>query len=493
MPKNKFFDFFKKKEEKSLIKKFSSNPQFFEIDPSTFRSNNHEASFFRKTSLIDFIGFYLNISTVFSAVERKAREIQSIVPKVFDTKNSEFLDDHPILDLLNKPNPIDTRQTFIGNLQRFFDVTGNAFYTATGRLNNPPLELFVHNPTQVNILPVNHQNTFFSKEIRLIHHQHVETFHNLDPRKEIGKINRLGEMRMVNPEMTKEIFHYRTFNPLSSLGSFGDEDFGISKLNAIKAELEQYILLNLQNKNILKRGSIPPIWLLPANLPSEDKIILNWKKEIQAYLSGEGAALVMEGLTKEEIFESTQKLLDMNFGDLKKNITEIVYRHYDIPLALVLPEQMTLANMEAATLNLYDNAILPDTKMLFQKLTKDLMPRFENSEGLELRFSTTDIPALRIRAISEIERLSKAFILTPNELRKELGLGPVEDGDNILIPQNLIPMLRDIFTGDSLSKPLPRSKKIKLLELLKTQSMSNGKPLISEDEANKLAEEYYEM
>ena len=87
----------------------------------------------------------------------------------------------------------------------------------------------------------------------------------------------------------------------------------------------------------------------------------------------------------------------MDFGELKKSTTETIFNAAKVPLPMISPDNMTLANMDAAKYNFYDNCILPLVKRVNSFLTKSVLSRYPNSENLEFTYDESDIEALEFR------------------------------------------------------------------------------------------------
>jgi len=122
-----FTRLFKPKEKKnSSVNVFSPNQTYY------YATGN---SVFPSTA----IKYYNCISAISTGIDLIAEEIENINPVIFDKLEKKIIDDDPILDLLNFPNSDVTRSEFLGQIARYFGITGNVFIGATGNINKPPL------------------------------------------------------------------------------------------------------------------------------------------------------------------------------------------------------------------------------------------------------------------------------------------------------------------------------------------------------------------
>lgn len=428
------------------------------------------------TFISESIQHYLEASPVFSAIDLIASEFSTLKVKVWDSSERDFVEDHPSLALLKMPNPMDSEKSFLYALATYFLVTGNSFLVATGNIAQPPLEISNSNPRQITIQG---DTTGIPQTIQVItgmgqiQFQKTLVFEVLGA----GAVDQFGSIRFYN-DKKREIWHSRQFNPLSD--GFQRNFFGLSKLTPLFYEIQQFLQASIHNWSLLKRGARPSgAMVAEGNLtqPQFDKL----QEEINNELSGSentGRPLVLDGGVKWEEMSVSNK--DMDFFALKQNVTNAIFNVYKIPLPLINADQMTLSNMETSKLNLYDNAVIPLANFLLSELTRFIMPRYPNSETFEFTFDQGDISALQSRKVDNVLNLSKAGIMTTNELRAILGKESLEGGDDVLLPANLLPLLRDAFTEDNPETPRPRTAKKQCRELLQQQKDEQGNPYSKE-------------
>lgn len=428
--------------------------------------------------------FYQQVSAVKNAIDIIVDEFCSIVPRVWDTKTKEWVDNHPITELLKQPNAFENGSTVLRSYVINYLVTGNSFLVQTGELTKPPMEIYNKSPMDVIIhrandgYPLNYQLSNINGSI-VFDRVNTSTIS-----REVS--DRLGEFRFIDSTMAREISQVKTFNP--SINSNSGMFFGLSPLSAIFYEIKQFIESNVHNWSLLKRGGRPS-----GALSVEDELTDDQFQRLQAEINNaiagsenSGRPLLLEkGMQWIELAVNNK---DMDFEGLKKILIQAIYNQYKVPLPLILPDTMTLANYDSAKISLYDNAVLPLTKYLYATLTQFVLKRYPDSEDLILAYDPHDIPALEMKRITSVKEMAQIGVLTTNELRTKLGYEMIEGGDEILAPANLLPSMRDQVTDDNLVKPRPKTPRKSFMDLV-SQNMDKTDKNVSFDELNTIIKE----
>lgn len=425
----------------------------------------------RKTlSVKETVFYYVTVSAVYKAINLLSKEFSSIMPLLQDKSDKKFINDNPVNQLLSKPNADITRFELFQELSAYYLIAGNTYIMATGNVNKPPLELFAIRPQNVQIDSQSRDN--FVKEYKVTLRSGEKVVFK---RKE--KTN--GLLRYINAE-GRELWHMRMFNPS------GDKFKGLSPLEPIFSEVEQLRKSNTHNLSTLVRGA-----RLSGVLSSEAPLSETQRKQLDAQLkelvSGSenaGRILVSDG-TKSTFKEMSQTNKDMDFANLKKDITSVVYNNYDIPLPLISMDAMTYSNYAIALLALYDNAVLPLTNRLYEELSRLLLPRFNmDLSKFRVFYNTIDISALEPRRIEKAKAYRETNATTTNEIRNIFGLPDIEGGNIIYQPANVVPM----GTNPLLIKQ-PQPTKAKFAMIMRNILNSDGSRRFSDEEIIEMAED----
>ena len=472
----------------NFFKKSAPKIQGLTLDQlATIDTGFRDSVFWTPNTIRQSLLIYSKISPAYDAIDRIATEFTTIKPMVFDTKKNEFVSEHPILELFKNPNPFNSRQSFFYDLSTFFLATGNSFYAGTGPVMEPPLEIDIIRPEIISISSSDSQKV---KSYRVDDFDLSHMFNLTSVADEFGLRDamRLGRFRYYEKDAL-EFFHIKNFNPLPGIGF--NRHFGMSKLTPLFFENEQFEHLSTHNLSLLRRGAtIGGILAIEGALSEDQREALTQQlNNLHTGSENTGRTMVTEGGAKWIDNVKTNK--DMDFMNLKKSNVTSIYNAYRVPLPLVLAETMTLANMDAARLALFENAVLPLTKILYSELTRGLLRRYPDSQNLILSFDPFDIPALEAGRVDTVNEISKAGVMTINELRTLLGKEGVENGDEIFLPANLIPSLRDLFTGDNLSKPRPGSSRVKVIDILKNMTLEDGGRYYSDKDIKLITDTVY--
>lgn len=369
--------------------------------------------------------YYRKVSPIFDAVDRLTDEMASIRPVIYDKKKEEYITDHPLLDLLNRPNAFQSGDLFIKEMATYFLVTGNTYIEATGAVNRPALELFTDHPSNITITA--DQNDGYPDKYSVTTKIHNENF----KREEFGT-----SYRYLNDFDTREILHIKTVNPTNSM----DYLYGMSRLTPIYYEIEQYMNASVHNLALLKNGATPSGVLSTEQNLNDDqyqRLLLEMNKFFQG-AENAGRPMVAEGGLKYSSISHNNK--DMDFLNLKKDVRDMLYSNLRIPLAYISRDQMTMSNMDAAKYIFYDNAVLPFYKRLMNDLGDKLMPRYGlDPDQFDVTYEESSIPTLVMRHFEETKELNSMSVLSKNEIRTRLGYDEKEGLDDVLQPANLIP------------------------------------------------------
>lgn len=376
------------------------------------------------------ISLYKKCMPLFNAISLRAETVAQIPIRVWDTSKKEFLEDHPALELLKNPNADVSQTEFMEQLASYYDITGETFLAATGRLENPPLELSVLAPPLITF-GTGTRFSFLNVPDRMWFNNQVngQTTFKADELKTLG-------LRFINQEKDRELWHIRSFNPDRSSTNFR----GMSRAKPLWFEIQQYISGNTTNLSMLKRGTrLSMAWV---NNKGEELTETQWsrlREQAEKYAgdANAGGTPILDGMDVKNIQQTNR---DMEFKESQEAMLARISTTYRIPLALLLSQSMTLNNLETSMLQLFDGATLPLAKRLFEELTRFVLRRYPDSENLEFRFNENDIPALRLRMIETAKSMSEINVNTINEIRAVIGGVDIAGGDVVLRPATLIPV-----------------------------------------------------
>lgn len=379
------------------------------------------------------MGFYRKTASVATAVDMIAGAFEQMIP-VLKTKDGDFINEHPVLDLLQKPNGFESWRDFAGNISRYYLITHDGYITAVGNVNHPPIELWIVNPA--NVSTVEAQDRYPASFIvtqGMTNGTYV--------RQEIKRVFRFFSNNL------NELYHIMGFS------SRNNEIEGDSPLQAASLEARQLIAGRTHNLQLLKNGSRLSLLVVFKELGGNDDEAKESMQRIKEQLTGPenaGSVAMVNNADISDVKEMGMTNKDMDYAKLDDLASLAVYMRYKIPLPLVTIKASTFNNLRTGIELLYDGAVLPHADKIFGGLSKFLLPRFKlDPAKVQITYNRESIQALKQRQLDELKQRKDIGIENDNELRELLvGREPYKGGDTFYKAANLVPVGEEIFTEE---------------------------------------------
>ena len=306
------------------------------------------------------------------------------------------LTDHPLLDLLARPNPAQDGASLMESWYAFLQVAGNAYMEAVSA-GNTVRELYVLRPDRVKLVPgpggwpEAYDYTVAGRTVRFV------------------------QDRDARPILHGKLFHAT------------DDHYGMSPLEAAAIAIDIHNAAGAWNKALLDNAARPSGALVykgpegAANLTDDQFGRL--KRELEENYQGTanvGRPLLLEGgLDWKEMGFSPR---EMDFINAKHVAAREIALAFGVPpMLLGIPGDNTYANYKEANLAFWRQTILPLIGRTAAMLSAWLGPRF--GEGLKLWYDADEIPALTAEREALWARLTAATFLTDEEKREAAGYG----------------------------------------------------------------------
>lgn len=323
------------------------------------------------------------------------------IPWLFYNEGGEELDEHPLLDLLAHPNPVQHGAALLESVFINLLTSGNAYVEAVRpRDGAKPTELYVLRPDRMKVIPGPGglpQGYEYSVG---------------------GKVTRWPADPLTG---ASAILHIKNFHPL-------DDWYGLAPLEAAMASIDQHNAAGAWNQALLSHGARPSGALVyapkdgPATLT--DQQVSRLRDEMNQHYQGKGNAgrpMILEGgLSWQEMSLSPTEMDWLSGRDAAAR---------DIALAFGVPVQLigiqgaqTYANMKEARLALYEETVLPLLARVLEAFDHWLVPQF-GDEGY-LDYDRDEISVLTSQRDVLWDKLAGADFLTEDEKRAALGYGP---------------------------------------------------------------------
>ena len=372
---------------------------------------------------------YLKNAIVYRCVNEISKGA-SAVPFIIKA-GDQIVEQHPIIDLLNRPNPLQSYSEFFNSLFGYVLLSGNSYILKVGSDLGKPKELHLLRPDRINIKGGG--NPIPEKYEYIINGRVQQTFL-------VDQENGFSELK-----------HVKLWNPL-------DDYYGLSPMSAAAVEVDQFNMSSKHNVNLLQNGARPSGAVIfkpqddagfAVNLSESQRQQL--LTDLNNRFSGAGNAgrpMLLEGDFDWKEMGLSPK--DMDFLNLKHMSATDIALCFGVPSQLVgVPDSQTYSNVAEARLALYEETIIPHLRKISSDLNEWLIPMFD--ERLSLEFDIDSIPALSERRRKIYENVTSAVregIMTRNEAREIIGLEPVQGADDLYISGTLFPL-----GDDGVAKP----------------------------------------
>lgn len=343
---------------------------------------------------------------VYACISHIAEEIGSAKLRLYrmsggERKQWEEIEDHPLLDLLDAPNPHMPRVELFQTFSMHEDMTGNAYWLLDG------VEKTTDKP--VAILPLN-------------------------PRYVKPKITRLpafiagyeytvqSEKKTFTPE---QIIHFRRPNP-------DNPYIGLGPLEAVADAVDSDNWAREYNRRLFQNSGFPGLILSTDTTdPTTINMLRDSFEDRHAGASkAHKTAVLPPGVT---VVEKGMAQRDMDFVELRRFARDEILAHFGVPaviLGLGLGETINRASAETLTYVYMQNTIRPKLRRFEMFLNEYLTPRFGPDLILEFDDPVPDNIEQRLSVYRTA--LGNAPYMSVNEIRDQEGLSPVTGGDVVM-------------------------------------------------------------
>jgi HK97 family phage portal protein len=363
---------------------------------------------------------YENNAIAFRCINEISQGAAGVKLKLFRGKLT--VDDHPILDLLERPSPTKGYVELFESLYSFLLLSGNSYLIGSGG-EGPPKELYCLRPDRVKIVPG-------QMSLPLSYDYTIN-----------GKLVSQYEVDQTTGESA--VKHFKLFHPKH-------DHLGLSPLVSAATNIDSHNLTNIHNVSLLQNGARPsgavifkPKDETGSSVQLSDSQRAQIIKDMESRFAGTGNAgrpMLLEGDFSFQQMGMSPK--DMDFSVLKKMSAIDIALCFGVPAQLVgIPDAQTYNNMPEARLALYEETIIPILRRIQSDLNEWLTPKF--GDGLRLEYDIDSIPAMaesRKRVFESVVSGVNAGILTRNEAREKLGFDPIKGGDALFIPATMMPI-----------------------------------------------------
>lgn len=356
---------------------------------------------------------YMRNPIVYACITMVAEQAAHLPFEVFVGDKKQ--DNHPLLTLLNNPNPQEAKDFFFEKVYSYLQINGNSYVEAAYSdrtlkfRESAPDWLYSLRPDRISIIPGKNFIPQFYK------------FNN-------NGNNVLFEVTVLGKS---NILQLKKFHP-------HNDYMGMSPLMPAAWSVDQHNRGSAWNLSQMKNGAQPSgILQFDGELTEEQK--KEFTKVLDNRFSGDENAnrsMVLGGGMKWSQTSLSPK--DMDFLELKKASAADTALTLGVPLVLLNTEQAKFENIQASNEQLWSNTVLPLVNNLIMEFNMWLSPRY--GKDVRIGVDLSKVPVLMNRRNRQLEALNNINFLTVNEKRGIVGKEPVDGGDDILIELNKTPL-----------------------------------------------------
>ena len=352
---------------------------------------------------------------LFSAISWITQRVANTKWQLFDTTdNDEHIEifDHPLLELLENPNPSQSKSEFLESACGYKKITGEAFIHGV----SPEMGVNSGKPKELWILPTPIMTVKFDGS---------------------GIANKfLIESAGKSEDIpVDEILYIRQFNP-------GSANRGMSTIEAGKRVVTQSNDAYDANMKLLQ--NLGPQGLLTmddaAANPTQEQIDLMEQKINRKYGGASNYGKAMVNSLNWKWQQIGLSAADLSLMESQKMSLRDICNLFNLNSQLFNdPDNTTYNNIQEARKAGITDAVIPEIEAFKNGLNSWLTPKY--GENLKLGYDKNAFPELQKDLKSMAEWLSLAYWLTPNQKLEQMGF-PQSDNpimSEILLPTSVVP------------------------------------------------------
>lgn len=324
-----------------------------------------------------------------------------------------------LVQLIERPNPLQAFPEFLENILGFKLVTGDAYIHGV-ELNRTEAE----EPIFGELWPMPPQLT------RIVADKNTETLISS------YVLDAFGTKEPIDPEL---VLHLKYWNP--DYSHPGNHLYGQSPLKALTRALRvSNDGWTAMNRAFLNNGAAGMLFPKEDNV---EQLSEQQQREIESHFRQHGA--------KPENYKSVLTFsaemgwkkfgvapVDLEILKAEQVSMRKVCNAYNFPSELLNdPDNKTQANKRQSRKQLYQEVVIPELERAYEELNRWLRPRFGDEYMVD--YDVSHVEALQPDMSEKSEWLSNSWWLTANEKRKQMGFEPIEGFDEPYIPSKILP------------------------------------------------------
>lgn len=359
-------------------------------------------------------------SMVDSIRNAPAEKIQKFGVDYIRKSGFEVVDDGPVYDLFNKPNPLMCQSQLWESYMILMHMSGEVFWVLDGGSNGDGSIKETELPSE--IYP-------FGKGM-------------FEPVVDDGRI--INWKRVKRERVTEKIFdlhqiiRFYRYNPYDMLR-------GLAPFDVVSASAQQDFKAQVFNEALFDNGGVPSLFFLIEGFLSDEDKKKFWGMYDSRHKGPQNAGKpgLLQGGTKVEFNPNSNS--DMQYMDGRKWNRDETHAGLGVPkIKNSIYEDIQLATALQADKSFWQDQIVPEARYIESWLSATLFSgRIPETQGLYPLFDFSKVQALQsnVSVNSEVAKRYFDMGLPVNQIneRLELGFEPVPWGDIGYLPMGLVP------------------------------------------------------
>lgn len=339
---------------------------------------------------------------VYRCVNLIAQSAGHVPWKVLKSKSGEVIANHPLNNLLKRPNPEKAGADFFSELISSMLLFGNSYILSTSDFR----------PKEIYLLPASATEAVLDQNVLVAYKYQSasgDKLYRIDP---ISKISR--------------VLHLKNYHPTN-------HHYGLSSLEAASLPIDLHQQSSYWNHSLLQNGARPSGALIvkDSNGYLSDEQFERLQAQLSEKFTGSnnaGKPLLLEGGLGWQEMSINPK--DMDFIQSKNSAAREIALAFGVPPQLLgINGDNTYSNMQEARLALWEETLIP----LLDKIADNISNWFSYmfNEEITIDFDSDSISALTEKRENLWAKIANANFMTLNEKRAFVGLPKIKDGDSL--------------------------------------------------------------
>ena len=375
----------------------------YDLHPSNYED-------YSRDSMTNLMSTYQNILWVFCGVNTIATNAAMVPLKIHRVSKGgerEEVKDHPVLDLFNNANLLNTRFELFVKTFAYLELCGNSYWFMEHATDSVAQEVFGDAPIKI----------------------HIERPDRVEPSSQ-NNSERVKYQRKVNDKTVTfrqdEVVHFTHFNPYSMYT-------GLPTIAAGQDSLIMEMYITTFGKRFFE-NSVRPSMVFTTDSELTDAAFERFKILIERQYKGADNAhqMMLLGGGLRPLDLAYRSPTDADFARVNILNRDKILNNLGCYHIVALNNGESGDAARHAYRMFWQDTMLPRLANVSQTITKEMLP-FYGEDNLVAEYDTRSVSGLREDFMDEslgYFRFIQGGIMTPNEVRRKLGLeGDVEGGD----------------------------------------------------------------